>query len=186
MPAWQGGCRICHQRRQQTEKVRQRQRVVARSWLEQKGETERMKQLLYLWTLCSSFKSRQLTKLRIVNSIYTWPISLAVEIHFQHWIWTHTQSLLARPKYIQPYLSRDPQVKGTSVCPCVCVTVHACVTLCVGGCTCVFIKKVPVILVCGSPQLTLSPVLYSSHTAPREEGGRSVTDREASEQDKDR
>lgn len=49
-----------------------------------------------------------------------------------------------------------------------------------------FYKKVPVILVCGSPQLTLSPVLYSSHTAPREEGGKSVTDGEESEQDKDR
>lgn len=173
MPAWQGGCRICHQRRQQTEKVRQRQRVVARSWLEQKGETERMKQLLYLWTLCSSFKSRQLTKLRIVNSIYTWPISLAVEIHFQHWIWTHTQSLLARPKYIQLYLSRDPQVKGTSVCPCVCVTVHACVTLCVGGCTCVFIKKY---------QLFWSVAHHSSHsplscthlTRPKEKKGEGV------------
>lgn len=36
-----------------------------------------------------------------------------------------------------------------------------------------FYKKVPVILVCGSPQLTLtlSPVLYSSHTAPREAVG---------------
>lgn len=66
------------------------------------------------------------------------------------------------------------------------MTAHACVTLRVGGCTCVFIKKVPVILVCGSPQLTLSPVLYSSHTAPREEGEKSATDGEASEQDKDR
>ena len=35
-------------------------------------------------------------------------------------------------------------------------------------------KKVPVILVCGSPQLTLSPVLYWSHMAPREAGGERV------------
>lgn len=33
-------------------------------------------------------------------------------------------------------------------------------------------KKVPVISVCGSPQLTLSPVLHSSRTAPRERGKR--------------
>lgn len=57
-----------------------------------------------------------------------------------------------------------------------------------GGCTCVFIrkkKKVPVILVCGSPQLTLSPVLYSSRTAPRERGKR-AGDRAVNEQEDDR
>lgn len=46
-------------------------------------------------------------------------------------------------------------------------------------------KKVPVILVCGSPQLTLSPVLYSSRTAPRERGKR-AGDGAVNEQEHDR
>lgn len=62
---------------------------------------------------------------------------------------------------------------------------HTCAPLSVGGCTCVFIKKkkkVPVILVCGSPQLTLSPVLYSSRMAPRERGKR---ERDGAENEQD-
>lgn len=73
------------------------------------------------------------------------------------------------------------------VCVCLCVreTVHACVTSCVGGCTCVYIKKY---------QLFWSVAHHSSHsplscthlTRPQEKKGKSATDGEAAEQDKDR
>ncbi len=110
-----------------------------------------------------------------------------MEVHFPHWISTHTISTGTAKICPTTPLSRDPQVKGTSVCvsKCVCATVHACVTLCVGGCTCVFIKKY---------QLFWSVAHHSSHsplscthlTRPQEKkGGKSVTDGEASEQDKD-
>ena len=62
------------------------------------------------------------------KNIYIWPTSLCMEVHFQLWISTHSISPLMAKIYQTTPLSRDPQIKGTSVCVWVCVCVCVCVT----------------------------------------------------------
>lgn len=125
----------------------------------EKKETERMKQLiLSLNIMFYSFKSRQLIKSQNF---------LAHEQHPHKACFTacggpfpaldiNTHNLYYNiSSYNCTSLQGSPSTRDLCLCECVCVTVHACVTLCVGGCTCVFIKKY---------QLFWSVVHHSSHS----------------------
>ena len=176
MPAWQGGCRICQQR----EKVRQRE--ASRSWLQEKVETERVKQSLYLLTSCPCLKSRQLKKVWI--SELTNSISLSLQWGPFSAQYINTQSVLAHPN-TSNYTS--PQGSSSKRDLCLHVTVHACVTLWVGGCTCVFIKKSTSYFgLWLTTAHTLPCLVLISHGPKRSRRGKSATAGEASEQEKDK
>lgn len=152
MPAWRGGCRICHRRRQQRESEKESR------LLQLIGDV--LKRKLKEWNSYFMSKhyflvvnSRQLTQLidpSPINSVDTRPTSLAVEVHR-----AQTQSLLVR---CYTSLQRSSSKRDLCLCECVWVTLHTCDFMCGWMHMCSYEKrKVPVILVCGSPQLTHCP-----------------------------
>lgn len=148
MPAWQGGCRICHERRRQrpSEKVRQMEGSVSPN----SGKLKEYEEIFVLIKL--------LLLLSILKGVHMWTVSLPSRVRAQ------SAARLSPGSSSKKELlwERMSVWSGARMCDFMCGWMYMC-----------FIKKkVPVILVCGSPQLTLSCVLYWSHKALREQGGK--------------
>lgn len=154
MPAWQGGCRICHKRRQQKDWERKWDREYYFTKLKEGNNCFVQECCVLVFEFAKNF-----------TFLSSW---LPVVVHFKPWILKH--NLYWHSQNISNYISLQGSSGKKTFWVCECAAAHACVTLCVGGCTCVFIKKY---------QLFWSVAHHSSHsplscthlTRPQEKNG---------------